>query len=312
MISPEYSIRSFSLDAFPLMRELFLSAFNVNISYESFQKKYDTTELGHAVIGFIAIYKPTNSPAAYYGVFPVKALINGKEILIAQSGDTMTHTDHRKKGLFTALAHITFEACLKQGIEIAFGLPNKNSYYGFTQKLGWIHLDDIERYDLKLSVKTFPLPKLSKKWGVFEIFLMYAKFVLSKTMVHQLRDFTNTNPDGKGKILRNASYLKYKESVDKVFIRLENITLWIKFTDVLWVGEISDYSQVTHETIRKLKRIAFFLGYNTITFHINKSTDHQFLQFFKKQESEPSCFYYLNKNHFNHNLLLTGADFDTW
>lgn len=312
MIPAEYSIQPFSLDTFPLMRELFLSSFNVKISYESFQKKYDTKELGHPVIGFIAIYKPTNSPAAYYGVFPVKALINGKEVLVAQSGDTMTHRNHQKKGLFTTLANITFEACRKQGIKIIFGLPNKNSYHGFTQKLGWTHLDDIERYDLKLSMKTFPFPKLLKKMGLFKIFLVYAKLILNKTIITQPRDFTNAVPSEKGRILRKEPYLKYKEGNDKVFINLKTVTFWIKFSDVLWIGEISDYNKMSENVLRRVKRLAFLLGYNTITFHINKNPGYDFLKSFEKYESEPFCFYYLNNNYFNCNLILTGVDFDTW
>lgn len=311
-MSSEYSVQRFSQDSFPLMRELFASAFNVHITYEDFQKKYDTLKLGHAVIGFIAVHKPTNSPAAYYGVFPLKALINSKEILIAQSGDTMTHKDHQKKGLFISLANMTFEACRKEGIEIIFGLPNKNSYRGFTQKLGWIHLDDIDRYDLKLPIKTFPLPKLFKSVGLFRMFLMYVKFILGKRQINRPADFTNTEPYKGGKILRNEPYLKYKQGLDKVFIKLEGITFWIKFTDVLWIGEISDYNQMSRPILKKIKRIAFILGYNTISFHINKSSTHGFLQFFKKHDSEPSCFYYLNGSYSNFNLILTGADFDTW
>lgn len=312
MISAEYTVQPFFLDSFPLMRELFLSAFNVHITYEGFQKKYDTKELGHPVIGFIALHKLTNSPAAYYGVFPLKALINGKEILIAQSGDTMTHKNHQKKGLFISLARMTFEACQKEGIEIIFGLPNTNSYHGFTQKLGWIHLDDIDRYDLKLPIKTFPLPKLLRKFGLSKIYLQYARLVLQEKTVNNVSNFTNNRNSNSARILRNQDYIKYKTSVDKVFFKLETVIFWVKFTDVLWIGEISDYSKINQRIIKKLKQIAVILGYNTITFHINKNTDHNFLHFFKKFEAEPSCFYYLNKEHLNCNLILTGADFDTW
>src|SRR6185295_4439504 len=98
-----------------------------------------------------------DSPAAFYGVFPVLVLISGKEVLAAQSGDTMTHRDHQKKGLFIKLAQRTFETCREKGIELVFGLPNSNSYHGFTKKLNWQHKDDIGRFDLKLSIKTFPL-----------------------------------------------------------------------------------------------------------------------------------------------------------
>src|SRR5215212_6420813 len=119
----EYSIEPFALDKFLLMKELFKSAYETDIDLEYFNSKYDTRCLGHEVIGFIAIHTATKSPAAFYGVFPVKLWINGKEVLAAQSGDTMTHKDHRKKGLFVHLAQVSFETCRKKGIELIFGLP---------------------------------------------------------------------------------------------------------------------------------------------------------------------------------------------
>ena len=74
----DYRIEVFTKHKFLLMKELFQSAYGINIDEKFFLKKYNTDPLGHPVIGFIAIHTPTNSPAAYYGVFPVKVLINGK------------------------------------------------------------------------------------------------------------------------------------------------------------------------------------------------------------------------------------------
>ena len=130
-----YRIEVFDEHKFLLMKELFHSAYGINISKDYFSEKYETASLGHPVIGFIAIHIPTNSPAAFYGVFPVKVLINGKEVLAAQSGDTMTHKSHQKKGLFVHLAKMTYGECSKKGIEIVFGRPNENSYHGFTKKI---------------------------------------------------------------------------------------------------------------------------------------------------------------------------------
>jgi hypothetical protein len=187
----DYYVQKVSLDCYPLMKELFLSAFNMKTDYSRFIKQYDTQKLGHSVIGFLAIHKISNEPAAYYGVFPLKALIDGKETLIALSGDTMTHKNHRKKGLFIHLAESTFDECRKNGIQLIVGLPNENSYHGLVNKLHWKHADDVIAYDLKLRIKTFPLPKICIKIHTVGSYIKYAKLILRKKTVYDLNSFCN-------------------------------------------------------------------------------------------------------------------------
>lgn len=309
----QYSIEPFTPDKFLLMKELFRSAYGIDIDQNYFNKKYNTSRLGHSVIGFIAFDKTANSPAAFYGVFPIKILINGTEVLAAQSGDTMTHKDHQKKGLFVHLAQITFEECNKKGIELIFGLPNNNSYHGFTKKLNWKHVDDVERFDLKSTVKRLPLPKIFQRLGWNHLFERFARRILKNYLVATQENFMNPLPVNYGKLVRDTAYLDYKSERNKTFIRIESIIFWIKLTDVFWIGEISDYEKMNDQILSQLKRVAYRLGYNTIVFHINKSIGaFPFLSGFTKYESEPLCFYYINQKLENTNLLITGADFDTW
>ena len=309
----EYKVEPFSLDRFLLFKQLSESAFGTSLTLTGFKKKYDTKKIfGHEVIGFFAIHSPTKTPAAFYGVFPVWLLIDGKKVLAAQSGDTMTHALHRKKGLFKKLALITYEKCREQNILLLFGQPNKNSYHGLTQSLNWTHLDDIARYDLKLPIKTIPFPKLFKKAGIFETYLKYAKAYLKKNIVPGLSEFTNPLGSSNGRVLRNMDYLHYKTGTDKIFIKVSNSILWVKFTDVLWIGDINNYLSPDPKLVLKLKKLAFVLGYNTITFHSNMNLPVAFLSNFKKHSTEPSCFLYLDGEYNNSNLVLTGCDFDTW
>jgi GNAT superfamily N-acetyltransferase len=311
MLPAEYHIQAFSFELFPLMKELFHSAFGISVDSDAFHKKYDTAGLGLPVIGFLAIHTATETPAAYYGVFPVKIIMDGKEILAAQSGDTMTHPEHQKKGLFVALAKIAYAEARSKGVRLIFGQPNKNSYRGL-MKLGWMHADDIVSYDLKLSLKTFPLAKVSIRTKLFDSYLKYAGWVLGENSISDLMDFTNSCLSNQGKIVRNKAYLEYKNAKDKKFIRIDDVVLWIKFTDVLWIGDASDYKKISEGTIGKLKALAMRLGYNTIRFHINKNLKPSFLNYFTRREEEASCFYYLDESCRNKTLTLTGADFDTW
>jgi hypothetical protein len=164
-----------------------------------------------------------------------------------------------------------------------------------------------------LSVKTFPLAKFLNKSGLLRFYHSYAKAILRKRTVKNITDFTNKSNELSIKTLRNIDYINYKNGDDKIFIRINEAVLWIKFAEVLWIGDADNYEKIDISVIRKLKKLAFILGYNTISFHINKTLEPPaFLSFFKMYKSEVSCFYYLNDSYQNYNMLITGADFDTW
>jgi hypothetical protein len=310
---PEYYVEPFSPESFSKMKTIFQSAYGVSPDEKAFRQKYDTKDPGREVIGFIAIHKSSGTPAAFYGVFPVYVLINAAKVLAAQSGDTMTHRDHQKKGLFVMLAQTCFEACRQKGIAFIFGLPNKNSYHGFTKKLGWEHKDDIIRYDCKLSVKTFPLPKLLLRAGLFSRYLKYSRKLLKQYVIAAPDSFINSLASEKGKVLRDHNYISYKQGTDKFFIRMEGLSLWIRLADTMWIGDIKDYENLSEKHMKQLKRLAFWLGYNTIRFHINRGeAPEQVVRHFKAAAAEPLCFYYPDPAYSGVNLLLNGADFDTW
>jgi hypothetical protein len=312
-LDKEYHFAPLNAGDYDRMKELFLASFGVSLSHDQFLKRYDTSGLGSAVIGFIAIHTQTGMPAAYYGVFPVKIIWKGRVMLSAQSGDTMTHPDHRKKGLFIRLARMTYEKCMEMGIELVFGLPNENSYPGFINRLGWKQIDQIVRYDLKLSFKTLPLPKWSYQLNVFHHYILVAKKILAKNIRTGIKEMVSPQPSPMAKVWRDEAYLIYKNEPDKHFIEIDGILIWLKLSDVLWIGELSDYEAVNDKTIHKLKQLAFLLGYNTISFHYPASAPPPgFLSYFKKYNEVPSCFVDLSGNNSDFNILLTAADFDTW
>ena len=310
----EYSIERFGPSHYGLLKNLFFNAFNIRISDKEIAKRYDTATLGLPVIGYIAVHKPTRVPAAYYGVFPCKALIKEQEIQIAQSGDTMTHKDHRRKGLFVELARSTYQECEKLGVKLLFGQPNQYSYHGLVKTLKWKHLDQIARWDMKLKFKTFPLPKLSRFFGfLFQGYLKYAKFILKSSIVGDVSSFNNPYKNGPGKILRDKHYLAYKKSDDKCFIKIQGVTIWIRLTDVLWIGDFDNYENITPHVLKKLRQFAFRLGYNTISINFNENIPlPASLQSFKKYQSQASCFCYFDMAFNDQNLILTAADSDTW
>lgn len=310
----EYIFRRVSGNDYPSLAGLYKNAFNVNIDVEAIRKRFNTTPLGAPHIGFIAIHSESNELAAYYGVYPVKLIYKDQTILAAQSGDTMTHSQHRLRGLFIQLARLTFEECRATGIRLIFGFPNDNSLPGFINKLNWQKIDDIQRWDLKLKFKTFPLPKICRGSKFLDgAFKVYASRVLKKKITSPPASFTNQSSCDLARVNRDENYLAYKNSRDKFFIRIEDQLLWIKLTDVLWVGEISDFQSVNDRFLKKLKRLAFLLGYNTISFNVNSSIGlPAFMDRFQKMSADVSCILPLDQNPGFKNILFTGADFDTW
>ena len=309
----EYSIERVVPEHYPFLVILYADAFDVTITATEIEKRFDTTALGMRSIGFIAIHKSTNTPAGYCGVFPFKAIINGEEVQAAQRGDTMTHSQHRKKGLFILLGEATQLACKNEGIKILISQPNVNSYPATVNKLGWTKVDEIVRWDLKLKLKTFPLAKVARKVRLLKnIYSSYVRRVFRSRTV-DAASFHNTVQTDYAKVNRDANYLSYKKTTDKYFIKIDGVVIWIKLTDVLWIGDFSDYEKVSPIVLKKLRRLAFILGYNTISFNFNKSLSlPAAFQAFNVYNSEPSCMLYLDDAYKNINFVLTGADFDTW
>jgi hypothetical protein len=136
---------------------------------------------------------------------------------------------------------------------------------------------------------------------------------LRKNTLDGIQAFDTPYKTAEGKILRDRHYLSYKAAPFKYFIRVGSATAWIQLTDVLWVGDFDTYELVDDITLKKLKRLAARLGYNTIRFNFNESREPPaFLKAFKKAEKEPLCFLYLDQKWEGSHLVLTAADFDTW
>ncbi len=297
-----------------LLKDLYLDAFNLRIDVTHIQKRFDTSELGCEQIGFITIHTETGMAVAYFGVFPMKAMVGNNVIRVAQAGDVMTHTAHRKRGLIIELARSTYDECKRKGIKILITQPNKKLYHGLVKSLGWTHIDEIIRWDLKLKFKTLPLAKIASRSGVFKkIYLKYAAYVLKNMIIEAPPFFNNTIPTDYIKIVRDSAYLQYKKSRNNFFLKIEKLTIWVSLVDVFWIGDFDSFENITPAGLRKIKKIAFLLGFNSISFNLNRSIPlPEILKNFRISRMENSCFFYIDKEFEGKNFLLTAADFDTW
>jgi hypothetical protein len=85
--------------------------------------------------------------AGHYTVIPTKAIVDGEEIMFAQSVDTATNPDYRRKGVFETIAQKTFENAAHHQIPVIYGVAGVGpSYYGFLKKLNWSHVFFFSHY----------------------------------------------------------------------------------------------------------------------------------------------------------------------
>ncbi len=312
--STEYRFEKLSLIHYPLLEKLFFRVYKVRLSPDDLEKRFNTSLLGKNVIGFIAIHIISEEPAAYYGVFPMNVLIEDKAISIGQSGDLMTDPLHRNKNLFIQLAELAHKVCYEEGMKIIISQPNENSLHGFVNKLGFKKMDEIIRWDLRLKLITIPLSKLVHRYKTIQkLYLPYAKHILKKYIISAPLQFNNPLKIPIGKVIRDRAYTGYKNSDDRFFIKIDTIIIWIRLTDVFWIGDFSDYEIINTALIKKIKKLAFLLGYNTISFNMNSSVPLPKSLFeFKKYSSQSSCLLYLDAAYKDVNLILAAADSDTW
>ncbi len=139
----DYSIRKLNENEFHLLIPLMQDCFGLNFDVAYFKWKFVDNPAGF-VVGFIA-EAANGEVAAYYGVIPELYSIEGKETTIYQSCDTMTHSRHRRKGLFQKLALHCYDYLKQNDKLFVIGFGGGQSTPGFL-KFGWLHIFDVRYY----------------------------------------------------------------------------------------------------------------------------------------------------------------------
>lgn len=138
-----YSIRKLENTEFHLLIPLMKDCFGMNVNVDYFEWKFVNNPAGF-VEGFIAVSEE-GEIAAYYGVIPEQYYIEGKLTTVYQSCDTMTHSKHRRKGLFQKLALHCYDHLRKENRLFVIGFGGEQSTPGFL-KFGWVHVFDMKIY----------------------------------------------------------------------------------------------------------------------------------------------------------------------
>ncbi|MFN8322539.1 MAG: GNAT family N-acetyltransferase [Chitinophagales bacterium] len=292
---------------------LFEAAFNTKTDINYYRHKMDTGYLGVRHLGYVA-YDESMKPAAFYGVYPYKTEYKGKEYLAAQSGDTMTHPSHTGKGLFTTLAKMTYQLAKEEGIQFIFGYPNQNSYPGFVKKLSWTHRENMTNY--VINVVTFPCAAIAKKVPfLLPLHKRYVRFVAGFYPSKKIFLASSVINLQYGGVIRNEEFHRYKSYYDNYLVDLGGCTAWVKVDGSLAIGdiELQDAAHVT-TVIRKIKKLAFWLGCNKILFAVGKDTNWDLLLKGKYENMEgiPVGYLDLQSGLPLENMKYIMADYDTF
>jgi hypothetical protein len=231
-------------------------------------KKYNTKAFGAENIGYVA-YDTLGNPVAYYGIFPCRAAADsaGKTILIAQSGDTMTHPKHRGKGLFVKLAEKTYSLARQHGIKFIYGFPNKNSTHGLVKSLGWTHEENLNIYRIKII--TFPLAYICNKISVLNGFYRWYSDLIIKNMLSKRKYFENPLlAEGYYGVERNGEFFDYKTYMHKHIAVVNGKCVYLKTAPALRIGDVETCSETEFNIIvNKLKTLARLLGNYAVIFY---------------------------------------------
>ena len=318
----DYLIERFDISQISQLKLLFQAVYNKNsLDLDGLEDRFKTAKFGGECIGYFA-YSPdenldTRIPAAYYGVFPAIATLGGKRIMCAQSGDSMTHPNHRNKGLFTELAKKTYETAKQEGIEFIFGFPGPIPYQIFKHKLKW----ELPYNMVKFTRVVPALPtgiikkKLNMKIGPFNDSVL--RHVGTNNLCPStLSDQWYINNDEELEILRDNNYWEYKKSLpdNKLFIDLQGVCALLKFDGSLSIGNI--IGDTSGDSLKKLfetiDNIAVLSGAPQIKTFLHPGSDllKPLANFGKLSEGMPYGYINLTNRYDPGKLALDYVDLD--
>ena len=120
---------------------------------EYFDWKYARNPHGE-MVGFEALAGST--PVAFYCVIPQVYSVDGVQVGVFQSVDTMTDPAYQGRGLFVQLATLTYNEVsrIDPGYTLV-GIAGESSLPGFVRRLGWRHIHDIRLFSRNVGSYPF-------------------------------------------------------------------------------------------------------------------------------------------------------------
>ena len=308
--SKEYRVDRLNDSNLKDLAKLHSEVYGTPVDENYFLRKYDTSYTGLENVGYLA-YNPEGEPVAYYGVIPCLIKFKDEVMLSAQSADTMTHPQHRYKGMFVDLSNRAFELCRQLGIRLVFGFPNQNSYHGAVNKLGWVMTETMACFII--PVKTIPLESVARKMRLSKLYQQYARLILRRRMLSFHGTSNSVIPDGFAGVFRSEEYFAYKTYSPSRTLKIGDAKVWISNRPGMLIGDMENVSETNFEVvINKLRSTARTLGIRQIQFHCSPGTTlHRlFAQKFQPVPSYPQLFQDFGSPIAPEKIKFTFADID--
>lgn len=281
MHSEGYRIERLTEERLVDMTSLHKAVYGKALASDFFGRKYNTAFTGVMYTGYLAY--AGDVPAAFYGVIPCFIDCGGQPVLAAQSADTMTHPDHRGKGLFIKLAELTYELCYTEEILILFGFPNQNSLPGFVNKLDWQVAAQMECFII--PVKALPLERLANRFPFLKgLYKLYVMKVLKKHAAPQKGVISTLITEGFYGLHRDSYYLGHKTYTESFTIKTGGTSVWFRIADGMIIGDIDIAANDLTDIIPRLIKIARQLGVRKLQFQADRRSA---LNTFLKKFAEP-------------------------
>ena len=151
-----YQVKQIGIKDVDLLIPLMKDSFGLDVNTAFFNWKYKENPSGE-FIGFVAVSE-SGEIGAYYGVIPETYVVEGQQKLVYQSCDTMTHSAHRRRGLFQLLANHCYDYLRGQGKLFVVGYGGKMSLPGFL-KFGWREVTTVQQVIYPALFSSFGLQK---------------------------------------------------------------------------------------------------------------------------------------------------------
>lgn len=235
-VKETYAIKQVGAENFELLIPLMLDCFGIDTNIAYLTWKYTHNPAG-SFVGFVAVADSSGEIGAYYGVIPELFSIHGQRRVVYQSCDTMTHSRHRRRGLFQLLAVHCYTYLREQGQGqfFIYGYGGGQSTPGFI-KFGWRHLFDVAYFSYPRQLVWLDLGRLTAPRGRVTTVTDYAPLAAlllasnAATPVRSLKEveqfawrlsnprhryqtLMHTGPDG-----QPDGYLVFYTESDKIFL----------------------------------------------------------------------------------------------
>jgi hypothetical protein len=275
---------------------LFLESFRrPDFNLEWLKRKYACEYQGVGGFSCVAFTKEGQA-AASFGMLPWPIRLGARTEIAAQAVDAATHSEHRRRGLFTRLAEMALEECDTAGVSFVFALPHPEggSYPGFVRNLGYKHIDDLVEY--RLPIRSVWMERIARRVGSLRG--LYERHLGRTLRKHLPVDPVLDNSlllEGFAATGRDRAFHEYKKFAGNRVLAVDGGRVWVNINRGLLVGDLEASSEAEMErTVRALEGMAMRLGIHQIV--IQASKDTRFTRFFAKRFPPYPCLAVVYQN----------------